>query len=48
MLHLVVDYESYDSTTITSLTNSKDTCVTEGIQEFYFDVDSSSVVKKSK
>lgn len=37
--------ESYDSTTITSLTNSKDTCVSEGIQVFYFDVNSSSVVR---
>jgi len=37
--------ESYDSTTIASLTNSKDTCVSEGIQVFYFDVNSSSVVR---
>lgn len=35
--------ETYDTNTITSLTTSKDTCVSEAIQVFYFDVSDPSV-----
>ena len=37
--------ETYDSTTITSLTTSKDTCVSEAIQVFYFDVSDPSAAR---